>query len=120
VLRSTMAHDAVRKAAVGSIYSPIGAWLVQYSWPFPLFGAFTLVVELGAPMALLGARMSVVWAALAWSFHAGVLATMAIAFPYPLSGVALASLLPLHRLADRALGLLQAIYGRLARLPGLR
>ena len=120
VLRSTMAHDAVRKAAVGSIYSPLGGWLVRYGWPFPVFGAFTLVVELGAPLALLGGRVALLWAALAWSFHAGVIATMAIAFPYPLSGIALASLLPLERVSPRAQAVLEVVCARLARLPGLR
>jgi hypothetical protein len=120
VLRSTIAHDAVRKAAVGSIYSPLGAWLVQHGWPFPFFGAFTFVVELGAPLALLGRRIALVWAALALSFHIGVLATMAIAFPYPLSGVALASLLPLEKTPARALSLLETVCSRLARVPGLR
>jgi hypothetical protein len=120
VLRSTIAHDAVRKAAVGSIYSPLGAWLVQHGWPFPIFGAFTFVVELGAPLALLGGRWALAWAALALSFHIGVLATMAIAFPYPLSGVALASLLPLERAPARALSLLETVCSRLARVPSLR
>jgi hypothetical protein len=120
VLRSTIAHDAVRKAAVGSIYSPLGGWLVQYGWPFPLFGAFTFVVELGAPLALFGRRLALAWVALALAFHIGVLATMAIAFPYPLSGVALASLLPLEKAPARALTVLENVCGRLARLPGLR
>jgi hypothetical protein len=120
VLRSTMAHDAVRKAAVGSIYSPLGAWLVQYSWPFPVLGALTMVVELGAPLALFGGRVALVWVALVWSFHLGVIATMAIAFPYPLSGVALASLLPLERTPARMLSLLESACARLARVPGLR
>jgi hypothetical protein len=38
-----------------------------------------------------------VWAALAWAFHLGILAAMAIGFFYPLSGVAFASLLDLER-----------------------
>jgi hypothetical protein len=96
VLRSTMAHDAVRKAAVGSIHSPLGAWLVQYGWPFPVLGAMTLVLELGAPLALLGRRVAAAWVLGIWSFHLGVIATMAIAFPYPLSGIAFASFFPLE------------------------
>ena len=120
VLRSTMAHDAVRKAAVGSIYSPIGAWLVQFQWPFPVFGALTMAVELGAPLALLGRRIALLWAAMVWSFHLGVIATMAIAFPYPLSGVALASLLPLERIPVWMLSFLERACAQLARLPGLR
>jgi hypothetical protein len=120
ILRSTIAHDAVRKAAVGSVYSPLGAWLVRYDWPFPLFGAFTFLVELGAPLALLGGRWALAWAAAALAFHFGILTTMAIAFPYPLSGVALASLIPLEKAPARALALLEAGCSRLARLPGLR
>jgi hypothetical protein len=124
ILRSTIAHDAVRKAAVGSVYSPLGAWLVRYDWPFPLFGAFTFLVELGAPLALLGGRWALAWAASVLAFHLGILTTMAIAFPYPLSGVALASLLPLEKAPARALVLLEAACARLARLlarlPGLR
>lgn len=120
VLRSTIAHDAVRKAAVGSIYSPLGGWLVQRDWPFPLFGAFTFVVELGAPLALFSRRFALAWVALVLSFHIGVLATMAIAFPYPLSGIAVASLLPLERAPARVLSVLETVCSRLARLPGLR
>ena len=60
----------------------------------------TLVVELGAPVALLGGRWRNAWVASAWLFHVGTLALMAIMFPYPLSGVAFASLFPLERLAQ--------------------
>jgi hypothetical protein len=34
-------------------------------------------------------------------FHVGILALMAIMFPYPLSGVAFASFFPIEQLADR-------------------
>jgi hypothetical protein len=60
---------------------------------------FTLVVELGAPIALASPRIARVWAILAWTFHVGILATMAIGFFYPLSGVAFASLVDLTRSA---------------------
>ncbi len=116
VLRSTIAHDAVRKIAVGSMHSPLGAWLVQHAWPFPMLGAVTLLLELGAPLALLGGRVALVWATMVWMFHVGVLATMAIAFPYPLSGVALASLFPLERWA----WLERTVCRLLARVNGLR
>lgn len=90
-LRNYIAFDAVRKAQVGSIHSPFGAWLVQYAWPFPLIGTLTLVLELGGPLALLHARAARIWVYGVYGFHLGVLATMAIAFPYPLSGVAFLS-----------------------------
>jgi hypothetical protein len=58
----------------------------------------TLVVELGAPMVLFGPRLRRAWMAMAWTFHVGVLALMAVLFPYPLVGVAFASMLPVERL----------------------
>jgi hypothetical protein len=98
ILRNYIAYDAMRKVQLGSLHSPFGAWLVQYEAPFPLFSAFTLALEVGAPLALLGPRIALLFAAGLWSFHFGILATMAIAFPYPLTGIGLAPLLPAERI----------------------
>jgi hypothetical protein len=98
VLRNYIAYDAMRKIQLGSIHSPFGAWLVQFEAPFPIFSAFTLALELGAPLALIGPRTAAVIAAGLWSFHFGILVSMAIAFPYPLTGIGLAPLLPAERL----------------------
>jgi hypothetical protein len=87
-LRAEIAHDNLRKIELGSNYSPLGAWLVTYSWPFGVLAWLTLVLELGAPIALLGGRVALSWAALAWSFHVGVAALMVIIFPYQLFGFA--------------------------------
>jgi hypothetical protein len=97
ILRHYVAYDAVRKQALGSIHSPLGAWLVQYRWPFVPFSALTLVLELGAPLALLGPRIAAVWALGIWGFHVAVLLLMAIAFPYPLT-VGLLPFLPAERI----------------------
>jgi hypothetical protein len=91
VLRNQIAHDNVRKALLGDRWSPIGAWLSEHAWVFPPMAMASVVVELGAPLALLGGRIRRLWVAAAWSFHAGVLVLMAILFAYPLSGVAYAS-----------------------------
>ena len=97
VLRHYVAYDAVRKQALGSIYSPLGAWLAQYAWPFPAFSALTLLLELGAPLALAGGRVAVIWVLGVWGFHVSVLLLMAIAFPYPLT-VGLLCFLPAERI----------------------
>lgn len=97
VLRTQIAYDNLRKIELGSVHSPFGAWLVSARWIFPPLAAVSLVLELGAPIALIGSRIAVYWVALAWSFHLGVLATMAIAFPYPLSMVAYLPFLPVER-----------------------
>ena len=85
VLRNYIAYDAMRKIELGSIHSPVGAWLVRYAWPFPFISALSLALELGAPFALLNRRVGKLWALGVWGFHVGVLVLMAIVFPYPLT-----------------------------------
>jgi hypothetical protein len=97
-LRNYIAFDAVRKSQIGSIHSPFGAWLVQFHWPFPAIATLTMVVEMFGPLALLNRRAGQLWVFGAYGFHIGVLAAMAIAFPYPLSGVAFASFFACERL----------------------
>ena len=97
--------DALRKIELGSTHSPLGPWLLGHTWLFAPLSAISLATELLAPLALLGVRVAAVWCVCAWSFHAGVLALMAIAFPYPLSGCAFAAFFPLERALDALLGL---------------
>jgi hypothetical protein len=59
----------------------------------------TLLVELASPVVLLGDRWAQRWAAAAWAFHVGVLGLMAIVFPFQLTGLAFAALLPVERLS---------------------
>jgi hypothetical protein len=97
VLRDQVAFDSARKAVVGGATSPLGTRLVEYERIWPPLAAASLAVELGAPVALLHRRLAHGWVAAAWLFHVGVLALMAIGFPYQLSLVAFAPLLPLER-----------------------
>jgi hypothetical protein len=97
VLRQHIAYDALRKLELGGVHSPVGAWLVQYPAVFPVLGALTLLLELGAPLALLGRRAAWVWVVGVWIFHLGVVILMAIGFAYPLSGCAFASLFAIER-----------------------
>jgi hypothetical protein len=101
VLRHQVAFDNVRKVLLGSLSSGPGTWLVNHApWVFGPFSIFTLVVELGAPVAL-WRRAAPWWCAAAWLFHVGILGLMLIAFPYELCGIALAPLLPVERLLPR-------------------
>jgi hypothetical protein len=103
-LAHQVAFDNLRKAVIGAAHSPLGAALVPHAWVFAPMALGALAVELGAPVLLLGRRAPVVWAAAAWLFHVGVLALMAIAFPYQLAGVAFAPGLPVERIDVRRLG----------------
>jgi hypothetical protein len=93
-----LAWDALRKIELGSFYSPLAAHLASSRWLLQGLAVFTLLVEIGAPIALASPRTARAWALLAWLFHVGILVTMAIGFFYPLSGVALAPLLSVERL----------------------
>ena len=93
VLRNQVAFDNLRKILLGDAHSPIGAALVHYRWLFLPLAALTIVVEIGAPIALLrgrifGRSISLWWALTAWMFHLGIFALMFIIFPYQLFGVA--------------------------------
>jgi hypothetical protein len=92
-----LAFDAVRKIELGSFHSPVAVWVASSPLLCGLLAVFTLLVELGAPVALASPRLARAWSIAAWCFHAGILMTMAIGFFYPLSGVAFASLLDIER-----------------------
>lgn len=87
-LLNHVARDNVRKELLAGHHNPIGAWAVGQEWLFKPLAVATFVVELGAPVALLGRRIALVWAVSAWLFHVGVLALMSIPFFYPLVGLA--------------------------------
>jgi hypothetical protein len=99
LLRSHIAYDNLRKLELGSGVSALGVWFVKHPAFFAPLAVMTMLVELGAPLALLHRRAALVWCVAAWSFHLGVALLMSITFLYPLSGVAY---LPLFRL-ERAL-----------------
>jgi hypothetical protein len=100
VLRNLVAYDNLRKDLLGDVYSPLGTHLVGLPWLFPPLAGATMATELGAWVALLGGRWRTVWVLAAWVFHVGVLALMAILFPYQLSGVAFAPFFRTERLAS--------------------
>jgi hypothetical protein len=83
-----LAFDALRKIELGSLHSPLAALLASSPVSLGALAVFTIAVELGAPLALASGRTRRAWSVAAWAFHAGVLATMAIGFFYPLSFVA--------------------------------
>jgi hypothetical protein len=103
LLRSHIAYDNLRKLELGSGVSALGVWFVKHPAVFAPLAVMTMLVELGAPLALLHRRVALVWCVAAWSFHVGVALLMSITFFYPLSGIAY---LPLFGV-ERALGRLR-------------
>lgn len=102
-LRNYIAYDNVRKIELGSIYSPLGAWLLPYPGFFTAMAWLSLGIEALAPLALLHRRAGAAWAILIWSFHFGVLLLMAIGFVYQLSFIAFAAFFHVEKILEWSL-----------------
>jgi hypothetical protein len=102
-LRNHVAYAAARLDLLGGDPSPLASRGVRLSWVWPFAAAATIVIELSAPIALLGGKVRTAWVIAAWLLHVGVLAFMLIGFPYPLFLVAFAPFFRIERLwTDRA------------------
>lgn len=91
-----VAHDTLNKLRLGAFVSPLGPTLLRWPWLFAVASVFTLIVELGAGIALFGGRLRTAWVVGAYAMHVGIALTMSIAFPYPLWGIAFASFFELE------------------------
>ena len=96
-LRNQIAMDNLRKALLGGPIAPLAVPMLAHRSAFTVFSIGSLVIELGAPLILIGHRVARVWAVAAWGFHVGVLLMMYIVFPFPLSGFAYLPLVPIER-----------------------
>ena len=97
-LRNHVAYAAARLDLLGGSPSPLAGWAVRLDGVWPFVAAATIVIELGAPLALLGGRIRTVWVLAAWLMHLGILVFMLIGFPFPLFFVAFAPLYRVERL----------------------
>lgn len=97
-MRSQVAVDTIRKVLLGGGEPTLlFEWLYAHTWLFLVFGLMTMVVELGAPLALLHRKIGYGWVFLAWGMHWGILFIMGIEFPYQLTGVIFLSFLPIEQ-----------------------
>jgi predicted DCC family thiol-disulfide oxidoreductase YuxK len=96
-LRSQVAVDALRKTVLGGgEATPLFQWLYDQTWVFLIMGIVTLIVELGAPLALLHRRVAYAWVLLTLSMHWGIWFIMDISFPYQLTGLMFLPFLPIE------------------------
>ena len=114
-LRNHVAYSATRLDLIGGDPAPLAAAGVDHDWVFRPMGFGTVLIELGAPVALFGTRLRWAWATLAWAMHLGILTFMLVGFPYPLFLVAFTPLFHLEELRHPGAGLqrLRRALGRL-------
>jgi Vitamin K-dependent gamma-carboxylase len=89
-------YDTLGKLRLGGFVSPLGPTLLRWPWLFAGASVFTLVIEIGALLAMLGGRLRTVWVIGAYAMHVGIALAMGIAFPYPLWGIAFVSFFELE------------------------
>ncbi len=97
VMRSQLAVDNLRKELlVGEAPAAFG-WLYSNVLLFAMMGIGTLVMELGAPLALFSKRFGRLWSIGAFFGHWGIYFVMGITFRYQLLGVIFAPFFPVER-----------------------
>ncbi len=106
-LRNQIAHDNLRKALLGDGLGPLAHLVLEHPAPLVVFSVLTLVLELGAPLALLHPRAGHAWAIGAWGFHVGVVLLMNIWFVYPLAGMAFLPFVAAERVIVGARGIVR-------------
>src|SRR5262245_230787 len=78
-LRGQFAVDGLRKELLGpGLAPPLLFQLYDHLWVFTVLGMVTMVVELGAPLALFHGRLGRIWALTAWLMHWGIFFLMDI------------------------------------------
>ena len=97
-LRNHIAYSATRLELLGGWASPVASLVVDAAWLLAPMAALSILIELTAPIALLGGRWRNGWVVAAWLMHAGIYVLMLVGFPSPLFLVAFAPLFPLERL----------------------
>ncbi len=88
VLERHITYSAMRLDVLGGTASPLAAPLVDLGIASAPLAVAVILIELGAPVALVNRRWAMAWAAAAWLMHAVIAATMFVVFHWPLFGVA--------------------------------
>lgn len=104
LLRNQIAIDNLRKALLGDAIAPLATAFLEHPELFTAFSALTMVLELGAPIALVGGWPARIWAAAIWGFHLGVVLLMNIWFLYPLSTIPFLAVFACERPVAWAIG----------------
>lgn len=96
-LRNHIAYSAVRLDVLGADAAPLALLAVEQDWILPPMALGSVVIELAAPVALLGGLYRNAWVVAAWLMHFAIFVTMLVGFPAPLFLVAFTPLFDLER-----------------------
>jgi hypothetical protein len=98
-LRSQVLVDGLRKELLGEGAAPLAYTLYPRLGLFRALAVGSLLLELGAPAALLDRRLARLWAANVFLMHWGIYLVMRIKFRYQLTGLVFAPFFEVERIA---------------------
>lgn len=108
-LQNHVAYSSARLELLGGSPSPLAGLVVDRGWLFPPLATASVLIELGAPLALLFRRFRTWWAVSVWLMHVSIAGLMFVVFPYPLFGLAMAPMYRLERLVAAAPGVARVL-----------
>jgi len=97
-MRAQVMVDGLRKELLGEKAAPLAYALRNQRLLFGMLGFGSLLLELGAPLALVDKRLSRLWAFGTFCMHWGIYMIMKITFRYQMAGLIFASYFPVERL----------------------
>ncbi len=100
-LGNHIAYSATRMDLLGARQPPLASFVVGKPWLISSMAWSGLLVEILAPLALLGKRVRNIWVVAALGMHFGTAATMLVWFPYHGLGFAMLPLFPVERVFVR-------------------
>ena len=100
-LRSQVLADGLRKELMGDGAAPLAFTLYRQLALFRVLAVGSLLLELGAPLALLDRRLARLWAVNVFMMHWGIYLIMRIKFRYQQSGLVFAPFFDVERVTAR-------------------
>ena len=88
VLAHHIGYSSARLSVFGERPPLLASFAVNHTGALAVASFTTVALELVAPLALLRRWLAVVWSTAMWAMHVGIALTMAVAFPYPIVGLA--------------------------------
>ena len=88
VLAHHIGYSSARLSVFGERPPLLASFAVNHTGALAVASFTTVALELVAPLALLRRCLAVVWSTAMWAMHVGIALTMAVAFPYPIVGLA--------------------------------
>ena len=112
-LRDQVAMNGIWYAMTTRKVREITYYIYDYDWPWTVLAVVTLIVEFGAPLAMLHRRLGYFFIITVLGLHWGIDILMAIAFKYQMCGLAFACFIEWERVLGWVSRKLEPLRGRI-------